>query len=149
MPVTIEINGQLVTLEDNEVQTVLRRLVSEFRQRVWLPASNSFIYRYGRWEWYYNERNHPIHWVIEAVGGADLPQAGTTRRLKRRHDQLARLMNPQSISQFFAGFNNWQRDAAQASRLKASAQRHPASALTRCRGALYVSTPYGQPELPG
>lgn len=112
MPVTIEINGQMVTLEDNEVQTVLRRLVSEFRQRVWLPASSSFIYRYGRWEWHYNERNHPIHWVIEAVGGADLPQAGTARRLKRRHDQLARLMNPQSISQFFAGFNNWQRDAA-------------------------------------
>ena len=112
MTVTVEINGQSVTLEDNEVNALIRRLVGEVRQRIWMPAAGLFRSSFGRWEWHFNERRNPIHWVIEAAGGADLPNASTARRLKRRHDQLNRLVTPQGISRFFDGFANWQRDAA-------------------------------------
>lgn len=112
MTITVELNGQLITLEDNEVQALMRRLVGEVRQRIWMPASGLFRSSFGRWEWHFGQRRHPIHWVIEAAGGADLPNASTARRLKRRHDQLNRLVTPQGISRFFEGFANWQRDAA-------------------------------------
>lgn len=112
MPVTVQINGRYVTLEDNEVTMLIRRLVAEVRQRVWAPASGLFLSSYGRWEWHFNQRRHPIHWVIEAAGGADLPNASTVRRLKRLHDQLNRQVTPQNIRRFFQDFATWQRDAA-------------------------------------
>jgi len=112
MPQTFEFNGQLVTMTDGEFRSTLQRLIREVRVNVWLKSSMPFILKHDRWLWHYRERGHPIHWIIEAVGGADLPSTTTANSLKRRHDRLERLLNPTGIVTFFDRFDQWQREAA-------------------------------------
>jgi len=47
--VTVEISGQLVTLEGNEANTLMQRLVGEVCQRIWMPAVGLFRSSFGRW----------------------------------------------------------------------------------------------------
>lgn len=112
MPNTYELNGQTLSLTDREARAMLQRLIRETRFRIWNRTASSFSYSYNRWRWHDNERGNPIHWVIEAVGGANLPTATRVNQLKRRHDRLERLLNPNGILSFFNGFDEWQRDAS-------------------------------------
>lgn len=109
---TFEFNGQLVTLTDNEMRAMLRQLVQSTRRKVWNGVSLPFGVAYGRWEWHNNQRNNPLHWVIEAAGGASLPSTTSVRGLKREHDRLDRQIGASGIVSFYQGFDRFQLEAA-------------------------------------
>lgn len=112
MSYTICLNGQLITLEERDTRALVRRLIRETRRHLWNRASGPFLHAHGRWRWHHQRRNEPIHWIIEAVGGADLPTETRVNQLKRRHDRLERNLSPGGILDFYDNFNAWQRDAA-------------------------------------
>jgi hypothetical protein len=109
---TFEINGQLVTLTDSEKRAMLRQLVNFSKRNVWPNISGSLRHMYGRWEWHYNERNNPVHWVMEVAGGANLPTATTARSLMREHDRLDRQISASGIVSFYGRLDTFQRNAA-------------------------------------
>jgi hypothetical protein len=107
---TYEINGQLVTLTDAEERALMRQLIRHTRFNIWNHISSPFCHSYRNWSWHYSQRSNPIHWIIEAAGGANLASATFANRVKRRHDRLDRSISPTGILYFYQNLNSCQSD---------------------------------------
>ena len=112
MPQIFELNGQMIALEDNERRALLAQLIRQTRFNVWNKISSPFCHSFNRWTWHRNQQNNPIHWVIEAAGGADLPPPTTASRLKARHDKLDKSITAAKIQYFYQNLDAWQRQSA-------------------------------------
>jgi hypothetical protein len=112
MPNTYELNGQLITVNDNEMRVLTRQLIRHSQFNIWNGVSSPFSHSYRRWRWHDDQRSNPIHWIMEAAGGAELPSQSWANRVKRNHDRLSTSFTPAKILYFYDNLNAWQREAA-------------------------------------
>lgn len=113
MPITFELDGRTVTLTEAEAEDVLRRMVSLVRVRMRNPAVFRFDNHYRRFAEHnrYRSVNFILH-VVETAGGATLPNAGRTNRLKRERDSLERMLRPNQLPAFLTRFAAWNLNSA-------------------------------------
>ena len=113
MPITVRLNGRVVTLDDSDITRLQRGLVQATRQYVWLMPRLRFDGHYRNWA--YHNRGHSFNvmlLVVEAVGGATLPNARVAAMLKRRRDMMDRMMNPRGMRNFYALYPAWIRGSS-------------------------------------
>jgi hypothetical protein len=135
MPITGEVNGQAVLLDNAQVGRLSRELVRLVRLKLWLAPAARFDMHYQNWHWH--NRGHSVNlflWIVEGLGGATLPSPSIANRLKRQKQQLERLLAPRTIPEFLLRFARWQREAA----LFARAMN---AYLGRVRGATMATVP--------
>ncbi len=105
MPYVLELCGQTVVLDDRDVRTAMDRLVRFSRIQVWagIGGPNSqFQHYYDRWR--YHNRAHSVNLfllVAETLGGATIPDESWANRLRRRQQQIGRMIRPNTIDRFF------------------------------------------------
>jgi len=110
---TIVLNGQTLELTDSEIRDVINQLCRLIERHMFSAPRMRFDRWYDCWT-YHNQAGaqYLIRLTLEFAGGVDLPPASLARRLKRKRDQLARMLNPRGVSRFLDEFPRWQRDCA-------------------------------------
>lgn len=114
MPYILEINGQTVILNDEDVRRIMDRLVRQTRIQVWNRVGgpdSMFSSYYHIWE--QHNRCHAINIFVltmEVLGSAHLPDASWANRLRRQQRQLERLLRPNTLARFFDRLPRFVRD---------------------------------------
>ena len=116
MPRIIEIGGRTAVIEDSDVRHLLNQLVRHTRIQLWMRAGgrdSMFEHYYKVWE--DHNRCHSINlfvWVMEGLGGAELPPASYANGLRREQRRLAGLLRPNRLDRFYQGFPAYNRRQA-------------------------------------
>ena len=98
---TLVLNGQTLELTNSEMRDVINMLCRLIERHMFNAPRMRFDRWYDNWT-YHNQAGaqYLIRLTLELAGGVNLPAASQVRRLKRKRDQLARMLHPRGIQRF-------------------------------------------------
>ena len=112
MPVVVQINGQCVSVEERDLERVIRSLITTFRLQNWMPERNTWDNVYQQWQWHAN--NRVMDWICGALGGAILPSASAMNMVNRMRDRLDRMLTLERFNEYLTNLPNFVRASARA-----------------------------------